>query len=76
MFEMSYEGKSYNYGEVGSQNYDIKTQVKITEENASPVDIIEAIAKLMNIATYTVTVDTIRKACDELEEEYGGNRII
>lgn len=75
MIKMTYEGKKYNYGNVGSQMYDIETKIEM-DEDCSVDDVIIAIAKLMNIATYHVSVNTIRSACDRIEEEYGDGRII
>ena len=75
MIKMTYEGKKYDYGTVGSQMYDIETKIQM-DEDCSVDDVIIAIAKLMNIATYHVSVNTIRSACDRIEEEYGDGRII
>lgn len=75
MIKMTYEGKKYDYGTVGSQMYDIETKIEM-DEDCSVEDVIVAIAKLMNIATYHVSVNTIRSACDRIEEEYGDGRII
>lgn len=75
MIKMSYKGENYNYGMTGRQEYDIETKIKMTKD-CSATDVIEAIAKLMNIATYRVDVKTLRRICDELEEEYGDDRII
>ncbi|MDD7756847.1 MAG: hypothetical protein PUJ51_20560 [Clostridiales bacterium] len=75
MIKMTYEGKKYDYGTVGSQMYDIETKIEM-DEDCSVDDVIIAIAKLMNIATYHVSVNTIRSACDRIEEEYGDGRII
>lgn len=75
MIKMTYEGKKYDYGTVGNQMYDIETKIEM-DENSSVDDVIIAIAKLMNIATYHVSVNTIRSACDRIEEEYGDGRII
>ena len=75
MIKMTYEGKKYDYGTVGSQMYDIETKIEM-DEVCSVDDVIIAIAKLMNIATYHVSVNTIRSACDRIEEEYGDGRII
>ena len=75
MIKMTYEGKKYNYGTVGSQMYDIETKIEM-DRDCSVDDVIIAIAKLMNIATYHVSVNTIRSACDRIEEEYGDGRII
>lgn len=75
MIKMTYDGKKYNYGVNGSQMYDIETKIEM-DEDCSATDIIIAIAKLMNIATYNVSVNTIRNACDYIEEEYGNGRII
>lgn len=75
MIKMTYEGKKYDYGTVGSQMYDIETKIEM-DEDCGVDDVIIAIAKLMNIATYHVSVNTIRSACDRIEEEYGDGRII
>lgn len=75
MIKMTYEGKKYDYGTVGSQMYDIETKIEM-DEDCSVDDVIIAIAKLMNIATYHVSVNTIRSACDRIEEEYGDGRIV
>lgn len=75
MIKMTYEGKKYDYGTVGRQMYDIETKIEM-DEDCSVDDVIIAIAKLMNIATYHVSVNTIRSACDRIEEEYGDGRII
>ena len=75
MIKMTYEGKKYDYGTVGNQMYDIETKIEM-DEDCSVHDVIIAIAKLMNIATYHVSVNTIRSACDRIEEEYGDGRII
>lgn len=75
MIKMTYEGKKYDYGTVGSQMYDIETKIEM-DEDCSVDDVIIAIAKLMNIATYHVSVNTIRSACNRIEEEYGDGRII
>lgn len=75
MIKMTYEGKKYDYGTVGSQMYNIETKIEM-DEDCSVDDVIIAIAKLMNIATYHVSVNTIRSACDRIEEEYGDGRII
>ena len=75
MIKMTYEGKKYDYGTVGSQTYDIETKIEM-DADCSVDDVIIAIAKLMNIATYRVSVNTIRSACDRIEEEYGDGRII
>ena len=75
MIKMTYEKKKYDYGTVGNQMYDIETKIEM-DEDCSVDDVIIAIAKLMNIATYHVSVNTIRSACDRIEEEYGDGRII
>lgn len=75
MIKMTYEGKKYDYGTVGNQMYDIETKIEM-DEDCSVDDVIIAIAKLMNIATYHVSVNTIRSVCDRIEEEYGDGRII
>ena len=75
MIEIIYKGEKYNYGDCGSQNYDIKTKI-VMDKDCSVYDIILAISKLMNIASYQVSVKTLRQACDYIEEEYGIDKII
>lgn len=74
MIKMSFKEDKYFY-DIGSQPYDISTKIEM-DPDCSVKDIIEAVARLMNIATYRVTVETLREACDEIEEEYGSDRII
>lgn len=71
MIKMSYEQKRYFYeGEECYQPYDININIEMDEDSCI-TDIVAAMAKLMNMATYQVTVKKLREACDALEEEYG-----
>ena len=75
MIKMTYEGKKYDYGTVGNQMYDIETKIEM-DEDCSVDDVIIAIAKLMNIATYKVSAQVLKEACEDLAEEYGEKTII
>ena len=61
MLKIVYEGKSYNYGNIGSQPYDINTEITIIDD-ASVTDVIEAVVKALQIATYHIDRKTILDA--------------
>ena len=70
MLKIVYEGKSYNYGNIGSQPYDINTEITIIDD-ASVTDIIEAVVKTLQIATYRIDrktmLDAVNNVFDEIE---------
>lgn len=70
MLKIVYEGKSYNYENVGSQPYDIKAEIAIVED-ASVTDVIEAVVKALQIATYRIDrktmLDAVNNVFDEIE---------
>lgn len=53
MLKFIYEGKSYDYGKIGKQPYDIKTEINIIED-ANIEEAMEAFLKIMQIATYRI----------------------
>ena len=67
---MVYEGKSYNYENVGAQPYDINTEIKVIED-ATVKEAVEAFVKILKIATYhidrDVMVDAVNRVFDEIE---------
>ena len=75
MIKLIYEGKPYDYGNVGKQAYEVKTEITM-DSDAGVIDILEAVARLMNIATYKVSAQVLKKACEDLVEEYGEKTII
>ena len=70
MLKIVYEGKSYNYENVGSQPYDIKAEIAMVED-ASVTDVIEAVVKALQIATYRIDrktmLDAVNNVFDEIE---------
>lgn len=70
MLKIVYEGKSYNYEDVGSQPYDINAEIVIVED-ASITDVIEAVVKVLQIATYHIDrnkmLDAVNNVFDEME---------
>ena len=70
MLKIVYEGKSYNYENVGSQPYDINAEIAIVED-ASVTDVIEAVVKALQIATYRIDrkimLDAVNNVFDEIE---------
>ena len=70
MLKIVYEGKSYNYENAGSQPYDINAEIAIVED-ASVIDVIEAVVKALQIATYRIDrktmLDAVNNVFDEIE---------
>lgn len=67
MIKIEYIQKPYNYGNVGGQPYEIKTTMDL-DSDISATEALIAFARLLSIATYHISADTLRKAADELEE--------
>lgn len=65
MLKIVYEGKNYNYENVGSQPYDINTEITIVED-ASVTDVVEAVIKALQIATYHIDRKTILNAVNDV----------
>lgn len=65
MLKIVYEGKSYNYENVGSQPYDINTEITIVKD-ASVTDVVEAVIKALQIATYHIDRKTMLDAVNEV----------
>ncbi len=68
MLKIVYEGKSYNYGNVGNQPYDINTEITIIED-ANVTDVVEALVKAMQIATYHIDRKTMLDAVNDVFDE-------
>lgn len=68
MLKIVYEGKSYNYENVGSQPYDINAEIAIVED-ASVTDVIEAVVKALQIATYHIDRKTMLDAVNDVFDE-------
>ena len=61
MIKIIYEQKAYHYECSGSQDYDINAEMVLNEDITS-TDAILAFMKILQIATYRVDGDTLRKA--------------
>ena len=65
MLKIVYEGKNYNYDNVGSQPYDINTEIVMIQD-ASITDVIEAVVRALQIATYHIDRETILNAVNRV----------
>ena len=68
MLKIVYEEKSYNYENVGSQPYDIKTEIEIISD-ASVTEAVEAFVKALQIATYHIDREIMLNAVNEVFDE-------
>lgn len=76
MIKITYKQEPYHYEHAGSQPYDVETIVTLDEDISSDEAIL-AFIKVLNIATYKVSIDTLRKMIADLEWEYkDGERIL
>lgn len=64
MIKMEYMQEPYNYGNVGGQNYKIETKIEMNED-ASAGDVLEAVIRLMQTATYHIDVGTLLSFAEE-----------
>jgi hypothetical protein len=67
---MNYKQEPYNYGNTGSQNYNIEANI-IMNEDASSYDVLEAMVRLMNTATYHIDVKVLLNFVEEWAYENG-----
>ena len=72
MIKITYKQEPYNYEHIGGQPYDVETVVTLNEDISSDEAII-AFIKVLNIATYRVSIDTLKKLIAYLEFEYNDN---
>ena len=76
MIKITYKQEPYHYDFTGGQPYDIKTVVTLNEDISSDEAII-AFIKVLNMATYRVSIDTLKRVIADLEYEYSdGERIL
>ena len=68
MLKIVYEGKNYNYENVGKQPYDINTEITIVED-ANITDVIQAVVKALQIATYHIDRKTMLDAVNDVFDE-------
>ena len=69
MIKLSYFGENYNYGSTGKQEYDIKTEIDICPD-AEMGQVVEALIKLLNIATYHTTRESVINAVNDYFDEH------
>lgn len=75
MIKLNYTQEPYKYGDIGEQNYKENYEVVLNEDITSGEAII-AFIRLLNIATYRISAKDIKNLAEELEIEYGKDRII
>jgi hypothetical protein len=76
MIKITYKQEPYHYEHTGGQPYDIETVVTLNEDISSDEAII-AFLKVLNMATYRVSIVTLKRVIADLEYEYSeGERIL
>ena len=68
MIKMEYKQESYNYNVGDGQPYDIETNI-VLDEDISADMAIKAFLRLLNVATYHVTLKTLKNLVEDLEME-------
>lgn len=68
MIKIIYKQESYRYNDVGYQDYDIDTKMEL-DEDINAEDAIIAFLRLLNIATYRVSIETLRYVIQDLQDE-------
>ena len=69
MIKIINEQSKYRYENIGEyQDYDLKTEM-VLAEGINATDAIIAFIKMLNIASYRVSVDSLRKVIDCLKDE-------
>ena len=68
MIKIIFEEKAYHYEHAGSQDYDIRTEMKLDPDITS-TEAILAFMKMLQIATYRVSGDTLRQAAEDWDAE-------
>lgn len=58
MITMNYKQEPYNYGSTGAQNYKVEMNIEMNSD-ASAGDVLDAIVRLMEAATYHVSIKTL-----------------
>ena len=64
MIKIKYEQEPYNYGNGSNQEYKIGTEITLNEDISSP-DAIIAFMKILNIATYHATIETLKNTISQ-----------
>lgn len=71
MIKITFTQPAYMYEHVGGQEYDIETTMTLNSD-ISATEAINAFVRMLNIATYHVDGDTLRRAAEDwdLENKY------
>lgn len=70
MIKIIYEQPAYCYEHAGEQPYNIKTEIELNSDISS-TEALMAFMRMLEIATYRVSANTLRQAAEEWEAEYG-----
>lgn len=69
MLKIVYEQKTYDFGaDVGGQPYDIKAKI-VVNEDATATEAIQAFVKMLRIADYRITEESLHRIFAEILEE-------
>ena len=68
MIKMEHKQESYNYNVGDGQPYDIETNI-VLDEDISADMAIKAFLRLLNVATYHVTLKSLKNLVEDLEME-------
>jgi len=68
MIKIISEQPKYRFEYAGYQDYDLKTEM-ILDNDINATDAIVAFMKILNIAGYRVSIDSLRKVIDCLKDE-------
>lgn len=77
MIKIIYNQEPYRYEHTGEQEYSINTEIKLNEDISS-IEAIKAFVKLLNMATYRVSINVLEQVVQELKDEgyYDTERIL
>lgn len=69
MIKIIYTQPAYMYEHVGSQEYNIETIMELNSDISS-TEAILAFARMLEIATYRISADTLRQAAQDWEADH------
>ena len=69
MIKIIYTQPAYMYEHVGGQEYNIETTMELNSD-ISATEAILAFARMLEIATYRISSDTLRRAVQDWEEDH------
>lgn len=68
MIKIISEQPEYRFEQVGYQDYNLKTEM-ILNKDIDAIDAIIAFMKILNIETYRVNIETLKRAIERLQDE-------